>query len=424
MFNFDKNAVLGAAEKSPAFKLTARFWTADVVFRLGDEAYTLVVKDGKAVDFAPGETTTSPHITVSGPAEAWEKLLMAVPPAPYDEPLLIGQRVGFKIDGDVAGQVAPYYAAIREFITVLRVLRSGPPPARPVADVDRKFDSVVGRYMYVTVQGVQYRIYYEEAGHGPVPLILQHTAAADNRQWRHLMEDPDFQRMFRMISYDLPFHGKSVPPTSVAWWEQQYLLKKDFLTQTVVAISDALELDRPVYMGCSVGGHLAPDLALAAPDKFRAVVGINSGLGMDLTHWPYDIENSYLNPRVSSAWVEAVNVGFTAPTSPEALRREVGFIYSQSAPTTIYGDIHYYVHDHRLTAEEASAIDTSKVKVYFLTCEYDALAYEDGTALLAKAVEGSYFQIVPGLGHFGPAENPEDFKSALLPVFEDIAKLA
>jgi pimeloyl-ACP methyl ester carboxylesterase len=424
MFNFDGNTVLQAANATPAFRLAARFWTADVLFKMGAEFYRLVMKDGQITGFSKGGGATPAEITISGPGEAWEKLFAAVPPPSYDDPLLIGQRVGFKIEAKVTPDLAPYYSAIREFIDVLRRLRSGPPPALTVPDVNREFDSVIGRYMYVSVQGTQYRIYFEEAGRGPVPLILQHTAAADNRQWRHLMEDPDFQRMFRIISYDLPYHGKSVPPTSVRWWEEQYTLTKSMLIETVVAIADRLQLDRPVFMGCSVGGFLAPDLALEVPDRFRAVIGINSGLGMDLAHWPTDIEQSYLSPRVSSAWLGSVNIGLTAPTSPEALRREVGWVYSQSAPTVIYGDINYYAHEHRLTAEEAGRIDTSKVAVYLLTCEYDALAYEDGTAQLAKAIKGSHFQIVPALGHFGPAENPEAFKAALLPLFKDIAKLA
>jgi len=40
-----------------------------------------------------------------------------------------------------------------------------------------------------------------------------------------------------------------------------------------VAMAQALELERPVYMGCSIGGLLALDLARYHPDDFRAVIG-------------------------------------------------------------------------------------------------------------------------------------------------------
>jgi len=108
-------------------------------------------------------------------------------------------------------------------------------------------------------------------------------------------------------------------------------LTKDFLIKTVVAISEALQLHRPVYMGCSIGGHLAPDLALAHPDKFRAVIGINAGLATKLSG-NTETEESWYHPRVSNDWKAAAMLGNTAPTSPEPYRRETTWIYSQGAP--------------------------------------------------------------------------------------------
>jgi pimeloyl-ACP methyl ester carboxylesterase len=424
MFDFDVESVAAAAARDPALGLSARFWSADIVFRMGEEPYRLQVRDGKVARFARDHSDAAADVSISGPAEAWEKLLRAVPPAPYQDPRFGGQRVGFVVEGDLAGAMAPYYAAILDFLAVLRKARSGPSPARPVPRVERRFDAAVGRYMYVDVAGVQQRIYFEEAGTGKVPLILQHTAGADGRQWRHLLEDPDFQRLFRMISYDLPYHGRSLPPTTERWWETEYALSRDVLIETITAISRGLDLDRPVYMGCSIGGFLAPDLALYRPEEFRAVVGLNAGLGIDPAKRNRESEASWAHPRVGGQWRAAAMLANTSPKSPEAYRRETGWIYDQGAQVAMTGDLTYYNQDHDLTEAQAARIDTSKIPVYLLTGEYDQLAYEDGTARLARAIKGSHFEVVPGLGHFGPSENPEDFKAALLPLFEKIAQLA
>ena len=53
-----------------------------------------------------------------------------------------------------------------------------------------RFDKAVGRYVYLTVEGVDYRVYFEESGSG-IPLLLQHTAGVDARQWRFFLEDED-----------------------------------------------------------------------------------------------------------------------------------------------------------------------------------------------------------------------------------------
>ena len=41
-----------------------------------------------------------------------------------------------------------------------------------------KFEAATGRYVYLDVQGIEYRVYFEEAGQG-IPLICQHTAGSD-----------------------------------------------------------------------------------------------------------------------------------------------------------------------------------------------------------------------------------------------------
>ena len=43
-----------------------------------------------------------------------------------------------------------------------------------------RFEDAVGRYVYLDLDGTEYRVYFEEAGAG-VPLLLQHTAGADGR---------------------------------------------------------------------------------------------------------------------------------------------------------------------------------------------------------------------------------------------------
>src|SRR5438270_12598555 len=95
---------------------------------------------------------------------------------------------------------------------------------KPCAEEDTlpRFDAVTGRYVYLTIDGLEYRVYFEEAGEG-IPLLLQHTAGADGRQWRHLLNDPQLARGYRMIAYDLPYHGKSLPPTEKEWWREEYL---------------------------------------------------------------------------------------------------------------------------------------------------------------------------------------------------------
>ena len=77
---------------------------------------------------------------------------------------------------------------------------------------------------------------------------------------------------FRVIAFDLPWHGKSSPPAG--WHKAEYKLTSRAYVDTIMAVVDALELDKPVVMGCSIGGRIVLHLALEHAARFRALIGL------------------------------------------------------------------------------------------------------------------------------------------------------
>ena len=278
-----------------------------------------------------------------------------------------------------------------------------------------RFAQRVGRYLDLEVQDVSYEVYFESAGNPDgIPLVLQHTAGSDGRQWRHLLENERVGRDFQMLAYDLPYHAKSVPPTGIEWWKQEYKLTKSFLLDFVVAFVSELGLENPVYMGSSIGGHLALDLALHHPGLFQAVIGLEAAIKSD----PGNID-VLDHPEISNSYKGDLMVGLTSPLAPEALRREVGWCYSQGAPPVFRGDLNYWGADHDL-GERASEIDTSKTRVFLLTGEYDAATPPALSEEVAGQIKGASYQTMRGLGHFPMSEDPERFYGYIEPVLGEI----
>jgi pimeloyl-ACP methyl ester carboxylesterase len=274
---------------------------------------------------------------------------------------------------------------------------------------------ITGRYIYLTVGGREHRVYYEQAGSG-IPLLCQHTAGTDGRQWRHLLEDPEITSRFRVIAHDLPYHGKSLPPEGAEWWRETYRLDTASFVDFVVGLADALDLTDPVYLGCSMGGHLAGDLALRVPSRFRAVIGVVASMA---THGPEETLLHNFHPRVTSEFKAAMMYTLTSPTSPEAGRREAAWYYLQGAPGAHRGDLYYYIDDHDLT-DTARLIDTSQVKVYFMSGEYDWSATPAETRALAEQVDGARLIEMAGVGHFPMTENYQVFRKHLIPALDEI----
>ena len=145
------------------------------------------------------------------------------------------------------------------------------------------------------------------------------------RQWRGLLTDPEIISRFRCIAFDRPWYGKSSPPEG--WWRDEYRLTTAIYVTMIRAVSDALGLDRPVVMGCSIGGCLVLDLAARHADAVRAVIGLQFSAHVD----PYYDTSWTHKPDVHGGEVCADIVsGMMAPQSP-ADERELSSIPHPSA---------------------------------------------------------------------------------------------
>ena len=278
---------------------------------------------------------------------------------------------------------------------------------------ETSIEPIVGRYVHVSVLGDACRIYFEEAGRG-IPLVCLHTAGADSRQFRHLMCDEAVTRHYRVIAFDLPWHGKSYPP---AGWEKiEYRLTTQRYVETIRAFCRALELDRPVVLGCSIGGRIVLQLAHAHGTEFRALIGLEAA--------------DYQQPWYDTGWLHRGDVhggevcaalvsGLIAPQSPAEHRHETLWQYMQGGPGVFKGDLYFYRVDADLRGK-LGGIDTARCPLYLLTGEYDFSCTPDDTLRTARAISAAQVTVMKEVGHFPMSENPAQFRSYILPVLDEI----
>lgn len=276
------------------------------------------------------------------------------------------------------------------------------------------FEPIIGRYLPVDIMGERCRVYTEEAGQGTA-LVCLHTAGADGRQFRHLMLDEAITRNFRVISFDMPWHGKSTPPPG--WHRKDYELSTERYVATVRAFCAAMHLDQPVVMGCSIGGRIVLQLANDHAEEFRALIGLEAA---DFQQPWYD--TSWLNrPDVHGGQICAALVsGLMAPHSPEEFRQETLWQYMQGGPGVFKGDLYFYRVDGDLRGK-LGRVDGRRCPLYLLTGEYDFSCTPEDTERTARQMPGVRFSRMEKLGHFPMSENPQQFRRYLLPILEEIA---
>lgn len=276
-----------------------------------------------------------------------------------------------------------------------------------------KLEPIVGRYGEFESQNQSFRLYYEEAGQG-IPLICLHTAGSDGRQYRAVLNDPAITKSYRVITFDMPWHGKSSPPAG--WQNEDYRLTTGSYAGMIMDFIRALGLERPVVMGCSIGGRIVLDLALKHARELRALVGLQTG--------------AFVERYYDAAWLDhpevhggracgAVAYGLMSPLSPESERWETVWHYMQGGPGIFTGDLYFYQVEGDIRSR-IGAIDTGVCPLYLLTGEYDYSASPRDTEAVAARVKGAKMTVMKGLGHFPMSENPGAFLGYLRPVLEEI----
>ena len=135
-----------------------------------------------------------------------------------------------------------------------------------------KLEPIVGRYAQID----NHRIYFEEAGQG-IPLLCLHTAGSDGRQYRAVLNDPQIAKNFRVIAFDMPWHGKSSPPAG--WEKEDYRLTTGSYTEMIMGFAKALGLELDLNargMGTRMGrfsmlvdNGVVKQLNVEAPGKFE-----------------------------------------------------------------------------------------------------------------------------------------------------------
>jgi pimeloyl-ACP methyl ester carboxylesterase len=402
-----------ALDNNPALQRRAALAALSLTVLSGDEATTVTI--GTRIAVTPGAAPGA-AFSLATTAANWAEFAKPVPAVGFQS--LVGmQRMGHL---KVAGDMVAWGRNLIFLEQLLAALRPDAPVEQPTKVGEPVIEPVIGRYLRLDFNGRPHRIYFEEAGEG-IPLVCLHTAGADGRQYRALLNDAEITKRFRVVVFDLPWHGKSSPPPGFE--REAYKLTTDLYVDTVMAVCRALKLERPVVMGCSIGGRAVLHLALRHGDYFRAAIGLQSA-----THAEAGADTRLrdlgvlFRPDVHGQEAAAGTVAcLISPTSPNAEKWETLWHYMQGGPAVFLGDLHYYFTEGDLRNGLLDGLDTKRCPLHLLTGEYDLSATPALTAELAKLVKATSFQVMEGLGHFPMSESPQQFRRYLLPVLGRIA---
>lgn len=154
---------------------------------------------------------------------------------------------------------------------------------------------------YIQANGLN--IYYEEYGQGK-PLLLIHGGILTGDSWQPYL--PAFAEHYRVITPDSRGHGRTANPTGSMSFR--------LLADDVVALMQALDLQKPLIYGYSDGGQVALEIGMHQPDLPQAIVvgGAHLELSEGSHKWVQSILGDEHSPEVDFDLFQRDNPDFAA----------------------------------------------------------------------------------------------------------------
>ncbi|MGC2940171.1 MULTISPECIES: alpha/beta fold hydrolase [unclassified Brevibacterium] len=345
-----------------------------------------------------------PNTAMYANSAAWDECLSRQPAPNFHHFFAMRMRVPeTTVIGDEQ-TFAQHAHILRRLIEIGREIVSGSSPAASKYDLDRS--PITGNYLSVSLENRLIDLHVEHSGpvDGPVLLFL-HTAGADARQAHSIMNDPTVVNRYRTVAFDMPGHGFSdrLDDEFGSW-----SLTTERYIAAIEAVITQLDLDQPILIGASMAGQACLAMALHRPDLIGGVVACEAADHVPgrTTPWPTDPQ---VNGSIFAAeWID----GLIGPQSPQQLRWDIRWQYSQGGFGTFTGDIDFYSGSWDIRGQ-LSRIDTNACPVVMMTGEYDYSCTPEMSEATAASIKGAEFWVMPELGHFPVYENPVAFSPHL-----------
>jgi 3-oxoadipate enol-lactonase len=248
-------------------------------------------------------------------------------------------------------------------------------------------------------------LYYEVHGEGD-PLLCVMGLAADAREW--VFNVPVFSERHRTVVFDNRDVGRS------AYVEEPYEIAD--MAADALALANHLELERFHLIGVSMGGTIAQEIALAAPERIATLTLSVSWAGGGRWWRRRHRQLWDLVPRLSREelidWLLVLNLSEQLWEDEATIGR---------ARERLLGDPHAQRPDGLRRQAEASArhdvrdrLGTLSMPVHVIAAERDILVPVWKSRELAELIPEAKLTVVPEAAHGMNVERAQEFNELVL----------
>jgi pimeloyl-ACP methyl ester carboxylesterase len=261
------------------------------------------------------------------------------------------------------------------------------------------------------------KLYYEEEGTG-TPVVFVHEYAGDWRTWEPQMRY--FSRLHRCVTYS----QRGYPPSDVPQAAERY--SQDIFRDDVIALMDALKIDKAHVVGHSMGGATALHVGIKYPQRCISVTAAGTGYGS----FP-DVERreeAKAASRETAKMFAAQDIKTSAATYAESPTR-LPYKYKDPRGYAEFARMlsEHSAHGHAMTManlqakrptlwEMEAALKQFKPPLLVIVGDEDEPCI-DPSVFLKRTVPTAGLLVIPRSGHTINSEEPAAFNAALADFF-------
>jgi pimeloyl-ACP methyl ester carboxylesterase len=248
-------------------------------------------------------------------------------------------------------------------------------------------------------------LYYETAGAG-APVVFVHAGIADRRMWDG--QFAVFAERYRAIRYDQRGFGRTTAQPAA----HSHL-------RDLTALLDHLGVERAHFVGCSKGGRLIADFALAHPARVLSLVMVNSSLpgfqhtGPQPPQWA-EIEASFdrgdlerANELEIQVWIDgAQRTPAQVDPTVRALALEMNLIALRNDAAGL--------GDEERPSDGAGRLGEIIAPLLAIASDLDDPDFIRAAEFAVANVVGARMAVISGAAHLPSLEQPEAFNRVVL----------
>ncbi len=247
---------------------------------------------------------------------------------------------------------------------------------------------------------------YDDDGPGPV-MVLLHGFPLNRSMWKG--QATEIGSVYRVISPDLRGFGETAAPDGV------YTM--DAMADDVIDLLNALQILEPVILGgLSMGGYIALSAVLRYPDRFRALMLMDTRASADSPDAARNRET--LARQVDSSGtiepvVEAMLPKLFSPLTRVNKPYLIEFAHNLMIKTparAVAGALRGMAERPDRTGD----LPRIHLPTLVLVGQDDVITPPDEARTMAGALPNAQFVVIPEAGHLAPLENASASNLAIL----------